>query len=56
MAEVGECNSTPDPKEFEQFAEVARKVFAAPKDEVEKHMERAEKKRKAERERKKKTN
>ena len=49
-----ETTEQPDPQAFERFAEVARKVFAAPRDEVEKRIERATKKRKSKRERKKK--
>lgn len=45
----------PAPQEYDRFADIARNVFAAPKDEVEKRLDRSEQKRKAKRERKKKT-
>ena len=38
---------TPDPKAFDRFADIARKVFAAPEAEVEKRLHNAEAQRKA---------
>jgi hypothetical protein len=46
---------TPDPKAFDRFADIARKVFAAPKADVEKQIGKAGARRKAKRERETRT-
>lgn len=50
---TGEPGATPDPQAFDRFADIARNVFAAPKAEVEKRIDKAEEKRKRKRERNK---